>query len=357
MPIPNTGSPMAVVVQDAFGNTGLNTPLGSQSVSIDAATVFNDTFEGATLDTVVRWTTGGTVVPTASGTGNCVVNPGTVASASSTLVSQSTFYPFGVQFVISFLAFEATTIAVGNHRFFGIGTQPGSWTAATPLQDAVGFELDTTGTLRASVYAGGTRVLTQALSVPKDGFAHLYYVLVRPSAYYFSIDGNPVATLLGASPQSETLPVRYHSINGTSATTGTPTMVADAMALQDYSRPSQGISDGQYPWRRATVNSKSLNVAPASNYTVISTAGTTAVATGGGVYYGVNVISIGTTWAVTPYDVVVSGTTTNTLAATATATAAGLLGAPGASGVGVRFLGQLALVTTGTPGQFNALWD
>jgi hypothetical protein len=131
------------------------------------------------------------------------------------------------------------------------------------------------------------------------------------------------------------------------------------LALIDYSRPTRSICDGQFPFRRATVSSKSLNVAPAINYTSLTTAGTSTLAQGGGVYYGVNVLTTGTAWTASPFDVVVTGTTTttNTLAAISTATGPGVTGAPGASGVGVRFNGNLVMVTAGTPGAFNALWD
>lgn len=96
-----------------------------------------------------------------------------------------------------------------------------------------------------------------------------------------------------------------------------------------------------------------------ANYAVITTAGTTTIASQGGVFYGINCISTGTTWTLTPYDIIVSGTTTttNTLNATQTATANGFQANPGPGGTGVQFLGSLAIVTTGTPGIWNVLWD
>lgn len=105
-------------------------------------------------------------------------------------------------------------------------------------------------------------------------------------------------------------------------------------------------------------------------YTVLNGTGTTTInqtppAGGSGpsqpqVFYGANVVTPGTTFVLSVYDVIpaVGGVaiTTNTLMQ-GTATAAGQQFIAGIPGVGVRFRGQLLLVTTGTPGQFNALWD
>jgi len=98
-----------------------------------------------------------------------------------------------------------------------------------------------------------------------------------------------------------------------------------------------------------------------ANYSVISTIGTTTVDanTGGGIYYGLNCIALGTTWTAVPYDVytVAGVTTTNTMYAVQTATAVGFQANPGSGGTGVRFNGNLVVVTGGTPGIWNVLWD
>jgi len=97
-----------------------------------------------------------------------------------------------------------------------------------------------------------------------------------------------------------------------------------------------------------------------ANYSVVNTAGTTTIdASGGGILYGFNAIAVGTTWTIAPYDIYVVGTTTNTgtMHATHTATATGFQGNPGSGGTGVRYNGNLVVVTTGTPGVWNVLWD
>lgn len=98
-----------------------------------------------------------------------------------------------------------------------------------------------------------------------------------------------------------------------------------------------------------------------ANYTTINTAGTTTVdaLAGGGIYFALNCLSVGTSWTATAYDIYVTGTTTNTgqLIATQTATAVGAQGGAGPAGLGVRYNGSLVVVTTGTPGSWNVLWD
>lgn len=97
-----------------------------------------------------------------------------------------------------------------------------------------------------------------------------------------------------------------------------------------------------------------------ANYTPLNTAGTTTIdSSGGGILYGFNAINTGTTWTITAYDVYVTGTTTNTnqMIATQTAAATGFQGNPGSGGTGVRYNGSLIVVTTGTPGLWNVLWD
>lgn len=104
-------------------------------------------------------------------------------------------------------------------------------------------------------------------------------------------------------------------------------------------------------------------------YTAISTAGTTTlnpgqasgVASQPGVLGGVVAVGLGTSWAFTVYDIIPAtpgGTPpgTNTLL-NGTATAAGQAFPAGVPGFNPRYRGALVVVTSGTPGVFNALWD
>ena len=108
-------------------------------------------------------------------------------------------------------------------------------------------------------------------------------------------------------------------------------------------------------------------------YTALIAAGTTTLNPGQpagqpanpamfGVLYGAEVISPGTTFAVTFLDLIPpTGQGTNTATVTNTLMSgtgtAGQLFVPGPAGLGVRYRGALLAVTTGTPGIINALWD
>lgn len=235
---------------------------GSQAVTVDARAVFLDTFDGVGLDTANRWTAGGTVPPTQPAGGLCLVNPGTAASASASLASQATLPPNSFQIYGYDVTLEASTIATGNHRFWGLGSQPGGWTAATPLQDAVGFEVTTAGALRAVVYSNGSVVYSSPMTVPVDGLAHRYIIFYRPGAIFFFLDSlevpiSMIPALIGPSIQA--LPVRVHSINGLSVTVGVPTVTLTDIAVLDPTQSSIQIADGVFPWRVATVRQASVS--------------------------------------------------------------------------------------------------
>lgn len=232
-------------------------PFGELHVTMDPVELFQDSFDATGVDTANRWTSGGTVPPTQPAGGNVLVNPATAASASSSLVSQPALSLSSTMVFAAIVALEAGTVAKGNHRFWGFGTPPGTWTALLPLQDAVGFEVDTAGVLRASVYSAGVRVFTQVMTAPTDGNPHLYYLLGRPSAFFFFLDGTeiPISPIPAqAVPSIQTLPVRLHSINGLATTTGTPTMTVVSTGVVDHARGATRIADGAFPWRRAQVS-------------------------------------------------------------------------------------------------------
>lgn len=370
--VPGNDIPVGMVPVDCVLGTNVATvsPPGNLRVELPASQLFWDAFNTATLDTVIRWTatSGGTGATPTSVQGDTVLSGGTTANSFSRLQSQPAFTATQPGFLIcrqnNNIEFP---VLLNSYRFWGLGNLPATPTIAAPVTDGVGFEIGTNGHLAAVTWAAGVRTLIQDLSPkalggsgaqPQDANSHKYWVYFTGDVTYYAIDNpdNVVANFLTGAPGPANNNMSTCAVVISNAGTAA-TITINGVTVADSAHTGVSIVDGTYGFRKANVNSGSHNVANVSNYTVISTAGTTAVASGGGIYYGVNVISIGTTWAVTPYDVVVAGTTTNTLAATATATAAGLLGTPGASGVGVRFVGQLALVTSGTPGQFNALWD
>lgn len=81
-----------------------------------------------------------------------------------------------------------------------------------------------------------------------------------------------------------------------------------------------------------------------------------------GVLYGVDQVAAGTSFAFTALDLIPpSGLGTNTATLTNTLLngtgSAGQSFVAGVSGLGIRYKGALVIVTSGTPGVINALWD
>jgi hypothetical protein len=102
-------------------------------------------------------------------------------------------------------------------------------------------------------------------------------------------------------------------------------------------------------------------------YTPIVSAGTTTLNPGQasgpptsfGVLYGVSQLGAGTGFGFTVYDIVpgrgqVAAATNTLLNGTGSANQNFPAGVPG---IGVRYQGALVVVTVGTPGVINALWD
>lgn len=225
---------------------------GNLMVALDPLNIFSDPFEGVTVETTNRWTTTGTVAPTQT-TGSLFVNPAATASATSAITSLPTF-TFTSPQSIGFVATLEAATATGNHRFMGFGTPPSApGTAAAPLYDAIGFEIDTSGVMRCSVYTQGTRTFTQVLATPTDGLSHRYVVTVRGDiAMWFKDSFDlPVATTQ-VQPNTQILPARFASLNSASVT-GTPTMTVIGVAVLDHARCATQVADGTYHWRKAKV--------------------------------------------------------------------------------------------------------
>lgn len=275
------------------------TPFGQLSVATDPMPLFTDVFEGGSLDTTNRWTLAGTVNATIVSS-NMVLAPGTTANATTAVSTQPSFQiatsiTLGVQ-----VTCEAGTVT-GNHRFWGFGTSPSNpGSAAAPLQDAVGFEVDTTGTLRASSYNAGVRIFTQSLGVITDGLPHTYVLTVRGDIAFFYKDSFdiPLATSF-VGPAVKVLPLRFASLNS-AAVVGTPVMTVAGLSVLDASRTAQALSDGTYPWRKARIDpTGAISVAQRSTDLIVSVTAAASVAltatlpaAGVGLYHYINKIAI-----------------------------------------------------------------
>lgn len=250
-------NPVNIAEVNAAGQLKVALPTdiyGNLRTIVDPTIMFFDTFDGTVFDTTNRWLTYGSVA-VGQAQGNASVNPGTTANATVAVASQPLILINSAVMIAGEITFEASPIATGNHRFWGLGSVTGNvGTAVLPLSDAVGFEVDVTGVLRASVYSNGVRTFTSILNIPTDGEPHLYAIQARGDVAFFHVDdfNVPVASTF-TGPAKQNLPFRMHSLNSATVT-GTPVMVVQGFAVADMARQSVGISDGVYPWRKVRVD-------------------------------------------------------------------------------------------------------
>lgn len=233
---------------------GTGTPFGALLVTSDPNVAFTDTFEGTVLDTVNRWRTYGTVAPTQV-QGHLELNPGSTPNATTTVVGLANL-AINMALILAGRVTLETDPLLGAHRFWGLGAVTGDvGTAANPLTDAVGFEVDTTGSFNACVYAGGVRVFHQPLTWPTDGLPHLLFCVARGDVAFFYIDtiDAPPLAVTQVGPDSQNLPFRMHWLNG-GAVVGDGVMIVESLSALDQARQSTFLSDGIHPWRKATVD-------------------------------------------------------------------------------------------------------
>jgi hypothetical protein len=240
---------------------------GTLRVSQEGTPEFNDPFDGAVIDVTNRWSaavvSGGTAT---QANGSLTLATGTTASSYATIASIGTFNQYGtaLDFFGAMLQLEASP-GTNTDRFWGLGTA-GSNTAAAPLTNAYGFEYDTAGTLRCVIWSAGTRVFSQAVTVPTDGAFHRYGMLRRADVVAFYLDNIelPACTQTFTQAAVNTLSVRLQVINNTTGPGVAPTFNVSSVGLSSSSTISPSISDGVYSWRKATVttaNALSVNVA------------------------------------------------------------------------------------------------
>lgn len=225
---------------------------GSLNVQMAGTTLFSDTFESAILDQVVKWSPSGNTAPII-GQGVLQVAPGQVTNASSVVSSRPVFAFSSAITLGTSLSFEAGTISLGNHRFFGFGTT-NAQTSSAPLYDAIGWEVTTAGALQACIYSAGTETFSSSVAIPTDGAPHRYVIVSRGDVTWWYKDtfDLPVAvSFLG--PTNQKLPIRLHSINGTITNAVSPVYTMGGIGCYDNARNNQQVSDGSNPWIKAAV--------------------------------------------------------------------------------------------------------
>jgi hypothetical protein len=336
----------------ALGMVANINPYGTQRVTVEPTPVFMDAFDGTVIDTN-KWTVTGTQPPT-QGSGAFIFAPtvGANVANNSLAVSQPTFVSPGVGFLTfsNVVTLEAAqTASVNVHRFWGKG-QVTSFAYATPLTDAVGFEVDgSTGALQCVVYINGTKYVINSTTIANitssllgavaggtpagtalptgaaasaygkaltwQGGMHRYAIMVRSDAIYWFVEGTeiPVAVLAYASPSVQQLPLRVHSITNSAATSLANTFSVGAMAVNDNTAQNNTISDPVYQFRRAWVTAgNGLQVAPVDGGKTTYSAIVAAFAAPAGIFF--NMVGSATkTVRITRISLAAIGTTAATI--------------------------------------------
>lgn len=250
-----------------------------------ASVLLIDNFNGTVIDTVSRWSApvlvgSGTL---AQNSGNLIAATGTTVSNAAAISSQESFEPTsGNLFVGGAIAIEAAP-ATNTHRCYGFYTRPGSFTAATPVQDGYVWEYDIVGGgLRASVYNAGTRIASTLVALNGVTTVILGITLsVGGVSFYLntlaSIAAGTAITPAATYPstlQAATLnlPFGFHCINHTSGPAVAPTWSMTGMAVSDQSGTSIAAYNGQ-TFCRTRIPSvfKSLNAVVVASETTIWT--------------------------------------------------------------------------------------
>lgn len=227
-----------------------------------------DNFNGTVIDVTNRWN-----APVLAGTGtmtqasgSLLTTLGTTANNAASISSIENFEStIGTLFAGALVQIEAAP-ALNTNRCFGFYTKPGSFTAATPVQDGYVWELDIAGTWGASIYSGGTRIFRQNFNLGGATFLQLAigYQGLNVS-FYFGSFTVPVLQVPFLQPSTLNLPFGFHSINHTAGPVGAPTWSASAIAVLDQSGVPSVQFNGQVFIRTRTptvfVNINAVSVA------------------------------------------------------------------------------------------------
>ena len=259
-PTVDTLGSMSSKVINNYGITANISTDGELSVSGPGTAVFNDTFDGAVIDTV-NWAT-----PVLAGTGavtqassSLVINVGTSAANGAQISTNPYFKPEGLNKMLyaSAVKLEASVIT-GSHRFWGLATQGTTYSVTNPIKDGYGFEVTTAGVLQAVIYASDVLIWSQVLTIPTDGLFHAYVAVFRQNITYFYMDtfDFPVAySTPFMSPDVSYLPIRLASLVGASPLGGAQTFQVKGVGINDDGDNHTDIADGTYKFRKAGVSS------------------------------------------------------------------------------------------------------
>lgn len=226
---------------DANGNPLLFVPsAGGYQLPITPLpdVLLNDNFNGSVIDTANRWQSpviAGTGTMTQAG-GSLVTTLGTTASNAAAISSLESFEPSIGSVTAGVLLQTEAAPATNTNRCFGFYTRPGSFTAATPVQDGYVWELDINGSFGASIYSGGVRIFRSAFPLTGSTFIPVSISFQGLNALFYYNDFTvPVLKVPVLQPSTLNLPFGFHSINHTAPPAAAPTWSIYGVAVLDQS--------------------------------------------------------------------------------------------------------------------------
>jgi hypothetical protein len=329
---------------------------GELLVQTTPSVLFHDTFD-VSFDTINNW------LPAVSAVGGVgeSFSPGGISLGTGTTANGYSYVTGRTSFPLSQPGFVETGISLNvpaalptnAYAAWGSFTPTATPTAASPIQEGCGFELQPGGKMYVACYAGAVRTVIQDLSAatgngkqPIDGGTHRYVqdFAGDQMSWYIDNKSNVVAVQLNGvnGPNVNMQPVTILAVAGTSAPSSSLTLNVASTWVADTGHNAGQISDGTYPSRKAQVASNNaLKVETNNTYNHIATAATTTVKSGAGNLHSVTVNSLGTVAStLTIYD--------NTASSGAVIGIINTLALSGTFTFDVAFTIGLTIVTTGT---------
>lgn len=271
---------------------------GNAPVSTIGTTRFYDGFETSfqtTPNPGGRWNTatsagGGVGEAFVAGGGAITLGTGTTANGYSFVQSQFAFNPVPPGFNVFEDAINVPSALPTNvEAYWGFGTSPTTPTAAIPITEGCGFEIQSPSEKMFAVcFAGSVRTNIQDLSAatgngtqPTDGATHVYFIYFRGDRYQFAIDRftNVVAQQFNGAngPNVNTQPLKISAVAGTSNPSSSLTITVASVWVGDISRNGTQIVDGTNPWQAAKVDTNgNLTTIPGTTTPLTGTITTSA---------------------------------------------------------------------------------
>jgi hypothetical protein len=267
----NDGTYARKVATSVVGTNGTEagvTAYGYLRTTNEPSSWFTEPFD--TLDTTNRWTTKLATGTAAVASGVLAISSSTTASAYGGLSTQPTFTPNGLNFVaLGCTLIIPTWTQANTKRFWGWGSVPTTPTAAIPVTNGCGFEIDDAGNFLAVTYE--TNVRTQAININAkkvaDNFPFYTAIARRADRIDFYVNDTltPAATILIPTLDISTLPAYLIAVNGAVAPAAAATMNITAFGIADTGQNAQSIKDPTNPFWAAAVTKPSTAVTAAQS--------------------------------------------------------------------------------------------